>query len=168
MSPFFPSGVGKFVSVRVFIVSDLDPQYRVSNFTFPNLFNHFWLNMKFNNQNYKKVPKFANIGTQKILNCGWTPLFFGILGHYFEKANNCVIWLEQPLKTGIFLYFSAPTKGVEHVYETPKHHEVVVTSPSSSARSSRLSNGFYRDSGNDSMYTSSGKWGHHKKPNILK
>merc|ERR1711899_176695 len=48
-------------------------------------------------------------------------------------------------------------KGVDHVYETPKHHEVVVTSPTSSAsRSSRLSNGFYRDSGNDSMYTSSG------------
>merc|ERR1712001_487242 len=48
-------------------------------------------------------------------------------------------------------------KGVEHVYETPKHHEVVVTSPTSSAsRSSRLSNGFFRDSGNDSMYTSSG------------
>ena len=52
--PLFPSGVGKFVSVRVFIVSVLDPQYRVSNFTFLNLFNHFWLNMKFNNQNYKK------------------------------------------------------------------------------------------------------------------
>ena len=54
--------------------------------------------------------------------------------------------------------FAASAKGVEHVYETPKHHEVVVTSPTSSAsRSSRLSNGFYRDSGNDSMYTSSGK-----------
>ena len=54
--------------------------------------------------------------------------------------------------------FAASAKGVDHVYETPKHHEVVVTSPTSSAsRSSRLSNGFYRDSGNDSMYTSSGK-----------
>ena len=46
--------------------------------------------------------------------------------------------------------------GVEHVYESPKN-EVGVTSPSNSARSSRLSNGFFRDSGNDTMYTSSGK-----------
>merc|ERR1711874_853831 len=50
--------------------------------------------------------------------------------------------------------------GVEHVYETPTKHEAAgVTSPSSSARSSRLSagsNGFFRDSGNDTMYTSSG------------
>ena len=45
--------------------------------------------------------------------------------------------------------------GVEHVYETPKNEGV--TSPSNSARSSRLSNGFFRDSGNDTMYTSSGK-----------
>merc|ERR1711962_873419 len=50
--------------------------------------------------------------------------------------------------------------GVDHVYETPTKHEAAgVTSPSSSARSSRLSagsNGFFRDSGNDTMYTSSG------------
>merc|ERR1712241_702060 len=45
--------------------------------------------------------------------------------------------------------------GVEHVYESPKN-EVGVTSPSNSARSSRLSNGFFRNSGNDTMYTSSG------------
>ena len=75
-------------------------------------------------------------------------------------------------------HFSAANLGVEHVYETPKHESnnagqrqqqgvsqsqqnQLVTSPTSSARSSRLSagsNGFFRDSGNDTMYTSSGMY----------
>ena len=64
--------------------------------------------------------------------------------------------------TSILSFFAASNLGVDHVYETPTKHEAAgVTSPSSSARSSRLSagsNGFFRDSGNDTMYTSSGKF----------
>ena len=46
----------------------------------------------------------------------------------------------------------------EPVYETMHSRNDPVTSPLSSSRSSRLSNGlnYHRDSGNDTMYTSSG------------
>ena len=77
----------------------------------------------------------------------------------YEKTNNKC---SRSFIDISFFYFAASNLGVEHVYETPSKHEAVngVTSPSSSARSSRLSagsNGFFRDSGNDTMYTSSGK-----------
>ena len=81
--------------------------------------------------------------------------------YYFPKVNVLGLLLTFQTIPSLF-FFAASNLGVEHVYETPSKHEAVngVTSPSSSARSSRLSagsNGFFRDSGNDTMYTSSGK-----------
>ena len=81
--------------------------------------------------------------------------------YYFPKVNVLGLFIDISNDLNSF-FFAASNLGVEHVYETPSKHEAVngVTSPSSSARSSRLSagsNGFFRDSGNDTMYTSSGK-----------
>ena len=81
--------------------------------------------------------------------------------YYFPKVNVLGLFIDIS-NDPISFFFAASNLGVEHVYETPSKHEAVngVTSPSSSARSSRLSagsNGFFRDSGNDTMYTSSGK-----------